>query len=57
MVRNFFYRNAKHAQAQAAQSEAPEFEPVTWWKDPGLRKLYFWCGILMMMSASTGFDA
>ncbi|KAK1687365.1 sugar transporter [Colletotrichum godetiae] len=57
MVRNVFDHGAKHAQAQIAQSEAPEFEVVTWWKDPGLRKLYFWCGILMMMSASTGFDA
>ncbi|KAK1635794.1 sugar transporter [Colletotrichum phormii] len=57
MVRNVFNRGAKHAQAQAAQIEAPEFEVVTWWKDLGLRKLYFWCGILMMMSASTGFDA
>ncbi|KXH66755.1 hypothetical protein CSAL01_06146 [Colletotrichum salicis] len=45
MVRNVFNRGAKHAQAQAAQPEAPEFEVVTWWMDPGLRKLYFWLWI------------
>lgn len=50
-------REEKHAQAEAAQAEAPEFEKVTWWKDDGLRRLYLWCGVLMTMSASTGFDA
>ncbi|KAK2748466.1 MFS hexose [Colletotrichum kahawae] len=56
MIRNALGRGAKRAQAQSAQAEAPQFAEVTWWKDPGLRKLYFWCAILMAMSASTGFD-
>ncbi|KAK7700705.1 hypothetical protein SLS64_010849 [Diaporthe eres] len=57
MVQIALGRGAKHTQAEAALAEAPEFEPVIWWKDHGLRRLYFWCGILMWMSASTGFDA
>ncbi|KAF6799584.1 hypothetical protein CSOJ01_12397 [Colletotrichum sojae] len=57
MAQNTLGRGDKHARAQAARAEAPKFKPVTWWKDPGLRKLYFWCTILMTMSASTGFDA
>ncbi|KAF9870895.1 hypothetical protein CkaCkLH20_11567 [Colletotrichum karsti] len=57
MRQNAFGRGAKQIQAQSARSEAPEFAKVTWWKEPGLRKLYFWCAILMAMSASTGFDA
>lgn len=57
MVQIAIGRGAKHAQAEAALAEAPEFEPVMWWKDSVLRWLYFWCGILMWMSASTGFNA
>lgn len=57
MVQIIGSREAKHAHAVTALAEAPEFEEVTWWKDPGLRKLYLWCGILMTMSASTGFDS
>jgi hypothetical protein len=47
----------KHAQAEAARAEAPNLERVSWWKEPGLRKLYFWSAVLMTMSASTGFDS
>lgn len=57
MVHIIGSREAKHAQAEAALAEAPEFEVVTWWKHAGLRKLYLWCAVLMTMSASTGFDA
>lgn len=59
MIGNSLGRRAKLAQAQAqtAQAEAPRFERVIWWKDSGLLKLYFWCAILMVSSASTGFDA
>lgn len=57
MVQIIGSREAKHAQAEAALAEAPEFERVTWWKNRGLQKLYFWSAILMTMSASTGFDA
>lgn len=39
-----------------AQEEAPEFEHVVWYKDPGLRILYWHCFILSVSSASTGYD-
>jgi hypothetical protein len=39
-----------------AQEEAPEFERVQWSKDPGLRKLYFYCIVLCVASATTGYD-
>ncbi|WYZ46733.1 hypothetical protein EsH8_IX_000958 [Colletotrichum jinshuiense] len=39
-----------------AQEEAPEFERVTWYQDPGLRKLYWHAFILCVGSASTGYD-
>lgn len=50
-------RGAKHAEAAAAQAEAPDFDQVTWWKDPGLRQLYLWCAVLMTVSVQTGYDA
>ncbi|KAH6666285.1 putative lactose permease [Halenospora varia] len=39
-----------------AQAEAPKFEKVHWASDPGLRKLYFWCAVLCVASATTGYD-
>ncbi|KAK8044043.1 MFS hexose transporter [Apiospora rasikravindrae] len=39
-----------------AQEEAPEFERVHWLKEPHLRKLYACCFILMLASATTGYD-
>ncbi|KAK2016125.1 hexose transporter [Colletotrichum eremochloae] len=39
-----------------AQEEAPDFEHVTWYQDPGLRKLYWNAFILCVGSASTGYD-
>jgi hypothetical protein len=44
------------SEAEAAQAEAPEFEQVTWYKDHGLRKLYFWAAVLCIASATTGYD-
>jgi len=41
---------------RAAQAEAPVFEKVTWYSDPGLRKLYFFCAVLCIASATTGYD-
>jgi len=41
---------------RAAQEEAPVFEKVTWYSDPGLRKLYFYCAVLCVASATTGYD-
>lgn len=36
--------------------ETPEFEKVNWKKDRGLRRLYFHCCVLMVASATTGYD-
>jgi hypothetical protein len=44
------------SELEVAQAEAPEFEKVTWYSDPGLRKLYFWCTVLCIASATTGYD-
>jgi len=43
-------------EAAAAAEEAPNFEKVSWFKDPGLRKLYFYAFILCIASATTGYD-
>jgi hypothetical protein len=40
----------------AAQAGKPELEKVNWWQTPGLRKLYFWAGVLCVASATTGYD-
>ncbi|KAI6777773.1 Sugar transporter [Emericellopsis cladophorae] len=42
--------------ANHAREEAPKFEYVKWTSDPGLRTLYWYCFILLVSSASTGFD-
>jgi hypothetical protein len=41
---------------QIAQAEAPQFERVSWTKEPHLRKLYAYCCVLMIASATTGYD-
>ena len=44
------------AEVSVARAEAPKFEKVIWYKEPNLRKLYFWVFILMIASATTGYD-
>ncbi|KAL2141841.1 hypothetical protein VTI28DRAFT_1877 [Corynascus sepedonium] len=52
-----FNKQKPNAEATAAaQEEAPQFERVDWKKDPGLRKLYFYAGVLCVASATTGYD-
>lgn len=46
----------KGTQVAAAQDEAPQFEQVTWYRDPGLRKLYFYAFVLCIASATNGYD-
>ena len=46
----------KQTEVQIAQSEAPQLERVHWMRDAGLRRLYFWAGIICMASATTGYD-
>ncbi|PGH10525.1 hypothetical protein AJ79_05453 [Helicocarpus griseus UAMH5409] len=41
---------------RVAQAEAPDFEKVNWKKEPHLRKLYALCAVLMIASATTGYD-
>ncbi|KAF9889654.1 hypothetical protein FE257_007162 [Aspergillus nanangensis] len=44
-------------QSALATEEAPRFEKVSWTKDPGLRQLYFFSAVgLMVASATTGYD-
>ncbi|KAH7324152.1 general substrate transporter [Stachybotrys elegans] len=39
-----------------ARNEAPQFEHVTWYKDPGLRQLTVYAIVLCATSAGTGYD-
>jgi len=43
---------SKKADVEVAQAEAPEFQKVNWWKDGNLRKLYFYCSVLLVASAT-----
>lgn len=47
--------NAKHDLA-IAQAEAPHLAKVKWWREPGMRTLYFYAAILCVCSATTGYD-
>jgi MFS family permease len=47
---------AKKGDLEVAQAEAPEFEKVYWWKDPNMKRLYFYCSVLLIASATTGYD-
>ncbi|MCJ1310643.1 hypothetical protein MMC25_004308 [Agyrium rufum] len=47
----------KKEEVQIAQAEAPKLQSVTWYKDPGLRKLYALAIIVCMASATTGYDS
>jgi hypothetical protein len=44
------------SEVEVAQAEVPQLEEVTWWRDAGLRKLYFWASVLCVASATTGYD-
>ena len=44
------------AELSVAQAETPQFERVIWYKDRGLRILYFWAAVLCVASATTGYD-
>ncbi|KAI1813132.1 general substrate transporter [Poronia punctata] len=46
----------KRDESAVAAEEAPDFEKITWYKDPGLRKLYFYAFVLCIASATTGYD-
>ncbi len=47
---------ASEAEVEVAQREAPDFEKVDWLREPYLRKLYAYCVVLMVASATTGYD-
>lgn len=48
--------SALKSEVEVAQAEMPKLEQVKWWKEPGLRKLYFWAAVLCVASATTGYD-
>jgi hypothetical protein len=48
--------NKKAADVELAQAEAPHLARVNWRSDAGLRKLYMYCGIICVASATTGYD-
>lgn len=50
------FKTTKSGQVANAQEEAPKFEQVTWYRDPGLRKLYFYAFVLCIASATNGYD-
>lgn len=52
----FLSRKPKKEEAALAAEEAPKFAHVSWYKDPGLRKLYFYAFVLCIASATTGYD-
>ncbi|ROV87856.1 hypothetical protein VSDG_09540 [Cytospora chrysosperma] len=45
------------AKPEVAQVNHPMFERVTWYKEPHLRRLYAMSLVLMVASATTGYDA
>ncbi|OBT92298.1 hypothetical protein VE01_09520 [Pseudogymnoascus verrucosus] len=47
---------AAEDKVQVAQAEAPDFEKVHWRSEPHLRKLYAFGFVLMIASATTGYD-
>lgn len=56
-VTNYVPKHAmKSTEVQIAQAEAPELPYVNWRKDKGLRKLYAYCIIICVASATTGYD-
>lgn len=48
--------NALKSEVEVAQAEIPKLEEVKWWREPGLRRLYFWASVLCVASATTGYD-
>lgn len=58
MVNKVVDKLKKHADENiaTAREEAPNFETVIWYKDAGLRKLYFYAFVLCIASATTGYD-
>lgn len=43
-------------ETEHVQQDGPEFARVEWTKEPHLRKLYAWACVLMIASATTGYD-
>lgn len=48
--------NEKKARADEVRAAGPEIPKVQWTKSPNMRKLYFYCAILCVASATTGYD-
>ncbi|PGH10752.1 hypothetical protein AJ80_07402 [Polytolypa hystricis UAMH7299] len=48
--------SAYEVRVEVGTAPVPGWEKVTWYRDRGLRSLYFWAGILCVASATTGYD-
>jgi len=55
MVGNFL-KNERKDRVAEVRAAAPHLQHVSWTKSPNMRKLYFYCGILCVASATTGYD-
>ncbi len=51
-----FGAQALEGEVDVPQMEAPRFERVYWTREPHLRKLYGFAAVLMLASATTGYD-
>ncbi|KAF4550281.1 Sugar (and other) transporter-like protein 21 [Elsinoe fawcettii] len=49
-------KRPNHNRVIEAQEAAPEIPRVKWTASPNMRKLYFYCAILCVCSATTGYD-
>jgi len=48
--------NERKDRVAEVQALAPHLQKVKWSSSPNMRKLYFYCGILCVASATTGYD-
>lgn len=55
MAPNILNNERKNRVAEV-RAAAPHLEQVSWTKSPNMRRLYFYCGILCVASATTGYD-
>ncbi|KAF4124144.1 Sugar (and other) transporter [Geosmithia morbida] len=53
---NQIFKRPDKAATVETQREAPTFEKVIWYRDPGLRLLYWHCFVLCWSSATSGYD-
>jgi len=50
------FKRAEQTAVVEAQEAAPDLSRVSWTKSANMRKLYFYCMVLCVCSATTGYD-